>query len=335
MTIWDTPLTAVLDKIKGGCSNGVGALLQTMHIIEENMKRFVILLPVFAGVLWGSVGIFVRTLSANGLNNQTILSTRFVLAAAVLFIGILLFNRRLLLIRIKDIWLFAAGGLLGVTALNLCYNEAIKHLHLSLAAVLLSLAPVFVVLMAAVIFKERLTPMKFICMALAAAGCVLVSGVLERDLSEAVSGVGVVFGVCSGIAFALYNIFSKLAAKCGYGVFTITFYCMSIAAIIMLPFTDMQTLGCYLSARPLMHSAFLLLHALCTSVLPYVVYTVALAGKSIDAGVASILAAGAEPTSAMVFGLMFFAESPTSFSLIGLVVVIASVALLLRQSNPA
>lgn len=37
------------------------------------MKKVVLLLPILAGIMFGSVGVFVRTLSANGMDNVTIL----------------------------------------------------------------------------------------------------------------------------------------------------------------------------------------------------------------------------------------------------------------------
>ena len=56
--------------------------------------------------------------------------------------GILLYDRSLLKIRIRDLWIFIAAGLIGTLGLNFCYNESISRLTLSLSAVLLSLAPV-------------------------------------------------------------------------------------------------------------------------------------------------------------------------------------------------
>ena len=75
----------------------------------------------------------------------------------------------------------------------------------------------------------------------------------------------------------------------------------------------------------------MLLHSLFTSVLPYVLYTVALI--YIEAGKTSILAAGGEPTSAMIFGILFFSETPTILSVIGLVLTIIALSLLCMPSK--
>ena len=131
------------------------------------MKKLIIAAPILSGILWGSTGLFVRSLAGMGMNSLTIMFSRVFLAMFMLLIGILLYDRSLLKIKIRDLWIFIAAGLIGTLGLNFCYNESISRLTLSLSAVLLSLAPVFVLLMAAVFFKEKITVKKFRCMILA------------------------------------------------------------------------------------------------------------------------------------------------------------------------
>ncbi|MFR8251440.1 MAG: EamA family transporter, partial [Anaerovoracaceae bacterium] len=114
------------------------------------MKKLIIAAPILSGILWGSTGLFVRSLAGMGMNSLTIMFSRVFLAMFMLLIGILLYDRSLLKIKIRDLWIFIAAGLIGTLGLNFCYNESISRLTLSLSAVLLSLAPVFVLLMAAV-----------------------------------------------------------------------------------------------------------------------------------------------------------------------------------------
>ena len=121
------------------------------------MNKLIVAAPVLSGIFWGSTGIFVRHLSDMGLNSITIMFSRVLAAAVMLFLGIFIYDKSLLKIRLRDLWIFAAAGLIGTLGLNLCYNESISRLTLSLSAVLLSLAPIFVVLLAAVLFKEKIT----------------------------------------------------------------------------------------------------------------------------------------------------------------------------------
>ena len=67
------------------------------------MKKLMLLLPVLSGVLWGSAGIFVRTLDAFGFDNCTMIFIRIVVAVLLLFFGILIIDKSMLKIKARDI----------------------------------------------------------------------------------------------------------------------------------------------------------------------------------------------------------------------------------------
>ena len=206
------------------------------------MRKLVLVLPVLAGILWGSAGVFVRELNDFGMDGYTVLSTRMIVATVFLLIIIGLYNRSLLKINLKDLWLFAGTGLLGIMGLNYFYNEAVSEITLSLAAILLSMAPVFVMILSAFIFRERITVKKINCLILAIVGCTLASGVLEAasGMGLQVSVRGIVMGLLSGF-FALYGIFSKIAANRGYS--HIPFYFIACCYVQLLYFR-LQTGEC-------------------------------------------------------------------------------------------
>ena len=295
------------------------------------MKKIAVLFPIISGGLWGSAGIFIRKLSDFGLNSYTIISSRVLIALIILFIGILILDKSLLKIKLKDAWVFMASGILGMLGLNFCYNESVNHLSLSLAAVLLSLSPIFVIFIAAILFKEKITLRKISCMLLAILGCVLASGLLENNTGMKLSAIGILIGLLSAFFYALYSVLSKIAMGKGYEALTITFYSLLTLEIVLLPFTDWNILKDFIISAPVNNSIFMLLHSVFTSVLPYVLYTVSL--SYIEAGKTSILAAGGEPISAMLLGMLFFSEVPTILSLIGLILTIVALSLLCMPSK--
>ena len=295
------------------------------------MKKIAVLFPIISGGLWGSAGIFIRKLSDFGLNSYTIISSRVLIALIILFIGILILDKSLLKIKLKDAWVFMASGILGMLGLNFCYNESVNHLSLSLAAVLLSLSPIFVIFIAAILFKEKITLRKISCMLLAILGCVLASGLLENNTGMKLSAIGILIGLLSAFFYALYSVVSKIAMGKGYEALTITFYSLLTLEIVLLPFTDWNILKDFVISAPVNNSIFMLLHSVFTSVLPYVLYTVSL--SYIEAGKTSILAAGGEPISAMLLGMLFFSEVPTILSLIGLILTIVALSLLCMPSK--
>ena len=289
------------------------------------MKQLLYLMPIVSGAMWGSAGIFVRKLTELGMNSYTVVSVRVVLAVLILAVWLGIYDRNLLKIKLKDLWIFVAGGIVGMFGLNICYNFAISELSLSLAAVLLSLSPVFVLFMAAILFKEKITSKKVICMTIAIAGCVLASGVLESASTMRWSVKGIIVGIIGAFFYGLYGIISKTAMERGYHAFTTTFYCLFMVMLVVIPLTNWKLVTNVVVANPIKMSVFLVIHSLCTSVLPYILYTFSI--RYIDAGMASILASG-EPVAAMIFGVIFFSEIPTVLSVVGIVLVIVALALL-------
>ena len=290
------------------------------------MKKIKFLLPIISGGLWGSAGIFVRKLSYFGANSYTIISSRALLALLILLIGILIFDKSLLKIKLKDAWIFIVTGIFCMLGLNFCYNASVNQLSLSLAAVLLSLSPIFVVFLAAIFFKEQITFHKISCMSLAILGCLLASGILESTTGMKWSVSGILIGILSAFFYALYSIISKIAMGKGYEALTITFYSLLTLEFVLLPFTDWNILKDFVMVAPVNHSIFMFLHSLFTSVLPYVLYTLSL--TYIEAGKTSILAAGGEPIAAMLLGMLFFSEIPTILSLVGLLLTIIALSFL-------
>ncbi len=295
------------------------------------MKKGLVLLPVVSGILWGASGIFVRQAGAMGMTTYTIVASRVIVAVAIMGIGMAFFDRSLLKIKRKDAWVFAAGGIFGMLGLNLFYNMAIERLTLSLAAVLINLNPVFVLILAAIFFHERITVRKTGCMLFALAGCILISGVMESSITITRTVIaGIVLGVLSGFSYALYSMISRIAIDRGYHPLTVTFYCMVVLSVVLLPATNWSMWGSIIREAPVPNILFMLAHSMCSSVLPYTLYTLSL--NYLEMGVVSILTFG-EPVAATLFGALIFKEEPTLLSIIGLVVTILALILLGRSKD--
>ena len=282
-------------------------------------------LPVLSGILWGTAGIFVRSCLDLGMDNVTILASKIVPATLVFGLGIFFYDRSLLRVSLRDLWIFACAGVIGMLGLNLCYNEAIDQLTLSLAAVLLALAPVFVIVLASFLFQERITARKVVCVILAVLGCVLVSGVLEEGSGLRWTFQGISIGVTSAFFYALYSIFAKIAMNREYRSLTILFYAFAVTALLLLPVTDWSIMGSLFVRDPGPYATLLFLQLLCTSVLPYIMFTLAL--TVVPSGTAAILASD-EPVAAMVMGVIFFREIPTPLSCVGMILTVAALMLL-------
>ena len=253
------------------------------------MKKIYLILPILAGIMFGSGGVFVRTLIANGIDSTTLLFLRFSIAIIPIMIAIFITDKNLLKIDLKDMPLFLVCGI-SIVGLNLCYNESMGSIPLSLAAVLLSHAPIYVLVIAYFAFGEKITNKKLICMTLAILGCILMTGVLETSLSD-LPVYGIVAGIGAGLFWAVYLMTSKKSIENGKHTFTILIYTITFISIGLIPFTNFADISNFISINPVLVVIFLLMHSTFSFALPYIFSTVSL--EHVDSGIASILLSGA------------------------------------------
>lgn len=291
------------------------------------MKKLYLILPILAGLMFGSGGVFVRTLTQNGIDSTTLLFLRFSVAIIPILIAILLTNKKLLKIGLSDIPLFIICALC-ILGLNLCYNESMNSISLSLAAVLLSLAPIYVIIFAYILFREKITLKKVICIILAVTGCLLMTSVLESGLNN-IPIHGIIFGAGAGLFWAIYLMASKKSIENGNHTFTILFYSIIFLSIALIPFTHLNQITNFIAPNPPLAILFLIIHSTFSFALPYIFSTISL--NYIDSGISSILLSGAEPFAAFIFGLVLYSEIPTIIMFSGFILSIASMMILSRN----
>lgn len=278
-----------------------------------------------AGVLWGVMGIFVRHFNALGLGSMEIGTLRVLTGLLITGAYLLLRHRSLLRIRLKDLWCFLGTGICSLFLMNLTYFTAMQYTSLAVAGVLLYTAPIFVMLLSALLFRERITGKKLLALALAFCGCVLVSG-LGTD--SRVSAAGLLFGLGAGISYALYSIFGRYAIRRGYGSWTMTFYSFLFCGILSCFLCDWQ------QAAPVFSLPAELLWTLglgfITAFAPYVLYSLGL--ESVENSRASILAS-IEPVVAAVVSVVVFSEPMSLTAACGIALVLAAIVLLSVQKK--
>lgn len=279
--------------------------------------------------MFGSSGIFVRTLTYNGIDQTTLLFLRFSIALIPILMAIFLTDRKLLKISLSDLPLFLVCAIC-IIGLNLCYNESMNTVPLSLAAVLLSLAPIYVLIIAYLLFGEKITSKKLICMGLALIGCILMTGVLETPLKN-IPLFGILSGIGAGLFWAVYLMASKKSIEMGNHTYTILIYSIIFITIALIPFTDFAQISNFISINPSMTLLFLILHSTFSFALPYIFSTLSL--NYMDSGTSSILLSGAEPFAALIFGLIIYGEIPTALMFLGFILTVTAMMLLTRRES--
>lgn len=276
---------------------------------------------IVAGTLWGIISIFVNQLRIIGFNSMQVVSIRVLFSALVLVFYLLIKDRQQLKIKLKDIPLFIGTGVGSIIFFNYCYFEAIDIIGgASIPALLLYTAPIFVMILSVILFKEKITKKKLISLVMTFLGLALVTGAFSS--SDKISIFALLLGLGSGLGYALYSIFGKFLVD-KYSAITITTYTFVIATIFSVPFSEIvQNLDLLISPKGILSALAL---AVVSTVLPFLLYTKGLYGM--EAGKASILAT-VEPFVATIVGVLFFKETMTSFKIIGMLLVLLAIIIL-------
>ena len=267
-------------------------------------------------VMWGFIGLFLKAL--DGFSSAQLLAVRSFVTAVLLFAFLAVRDRKKLYIKIRDIHYFIGTGIISFASYNFAYFAAIRLTSMSVAAVLLYTSPIFVTIMSAIFFKEKLTPKKCVAVLCAFAGCMLITGIGTDTM---LSTKGLTAGLISGFCYALYSIFGKFALE-RYSTITVTAYTFLFASLAAIPLADVgSTIQLITSDNALL----LLVFGLFSGLIPYLLYTYGL--SKTQAGKAAVIAC-IEPVTAAVAGVTLLNEELLLRTFIGIVFVIGAVILL-------
>ena len=275
--------------------------------------------------LWGLIGLFTRPLYELGFAPINVVAVRnfggLLLLAAIFAVK----DRSVFRIKVKHLPIFFGTGVVSVLLFSFCYFNCQQLASLAVSAILLYLAPSFVVVMSAILWKDKLTGNKLLALALALIGCALVSGVVGGDLTVTLKGF--LFGIGSAFFYALYSIFGRYALAY-YHSYTVTLWTFVFAGVGALFFADLPTLAAVLCDGKTALTAVGLV--VVSTVLPYIFYTEGLSGM--ESGAASIIAS-VEPVVAALVGIFVFHEKMSLWVGLGVVCVLSGVVLLARKGK--
>ena len=289
------------------------------------MKRIAPLFIITAGLMWGCMGLFVRFMEGQGLSSMDMVAMRAIITTVLMFLFILIYNRKLFKIKLKDIWIFLGIGICSIVFFNYCYFKAIMITSLSVAAILLYTSPAFVIVLSFILFREKITKYKIIALIMTFTGCVLVTGVLT-DMGS-LTPQGILIGLGAGFGYALYSIFSRFAIKRGYETFTIIFYTFLIASVATFFMAEVGAMT-DVATKSVGMFWFCILFAVVSTVIPYLTYTIGL--NYIENSKASIIVS-IEPVVATLIGVFVYRETLSVTGVIGIVLVFGALVLCTKQ----
>lgn len=186
---------------------------------------------IFSVSVFGTIGIFVRWI---GLPSSVIALVRGAVGAAFLLLLACFRHAPIDRAALRSRW-----QLLLLSAAMMSFNwitlfEAYRYTTVATATLCYYMAPIFVTLISPILLKERLTARKLLCVFLALAGMVFVSGVPQSGLPGPSEAKGILLALCSAALYAGVILINKYLA--GVSAYDRTLLQLAGAAAVMIPY---------------------------------------------------------------------------------------------------
>lgn len=187
---------------------------------------------LFTVIIWGIGPVFIRTLSVD-LGPADHLAIRYTIVTLVYASGLAIFGGWR--IERRDWPRLAIISTIGMVGYNLGSAFGFELVSAGIGSLIIGTQPLLIAAMAAIVARERLTPVAMLGLAIGFTGTVLL---VWKDVGVAGDATdflkGSVFIFLCGLAWAVYVVVSKpLIQK--YGSYSITAISISLASLIMVP----------------------------------------------------------------------------------------------------
>ena len=294
--------------------------------MERTVRKYTLIM--LSGILWGTIGLFIKVLDAKGSTSEYTTFMRMFFAF-VLLLAVTLIKEGTAAFRIGKSTILSCAllGFVSMSINNLCYTNAVNRLGMSLAAAILYMAPIFTSIQSKLLFHEKIGKNKLIALALNVLGCVL-AATGGRLSPESLSVAGLLFGIGAAFAYSTQNIFGRLATD-EASPFVVATYNFFFAAAFTLaaarPFSGMSD--------PFDPQILLwgLLFGLIPTTIAYLLYFAGIQGLTETSKVPVFCSL--ELVVATVLGGLLFKEDLPAVSLLGILMILVSIMLMNRKTT--
>lgn len=284
-----------------------------------------ILLGMAASCTYGTNPLFALPLFALGMGVNSVLFYRYFFAVVLFGIWLHFFKKTSLRISWKDAaLLFFLGTMFSISSLTLFIGYT--YVGAGIASTILFVYPIFVAVIMAVFFKEKISFKTIISIVLMSAGIILF---YKGDDGKSLNMWGITSVLISAASYALYMICLKKMPQVKHIHFPVlTFYVMFFGLFVFL-----ANLKFGLNLQKI-ESPFMLGCVLGAALIPTIISleTMNVAIKFIGPTLAAILGA-LEPVTAVFIGVLVFGESMTLRIAAGICLILCSVLLLMIDDH--
>lgn len=267
---------------------------------HKNTKVSAIILLVVTATMWSLGGLLIKSINAHPL---AIAGTRSAISCIIMILYVK---------KPKFNWSFtqiAAG--VAYASMVITFVFSTKLTTAANAILLEYTAPIFVALLSAWMLKEKPKAIDWVTIMLVFGGMVL----FFLDSLDAKGFAGNIFGLLSGISYALFTVFMRMQ-KNGSPIESVILG-NAISAIVGIPFI-------FMSVPDFKGWLFLVILGVVQLGIPYIMYSEAIKNASaLEASIITMI----EPILNPIWVVLIIGEIPGVLSIIGGIIVIATVAI--------
>lgn len=99
---------------------------------------------LLAGILWGTMGVFVKKLTHSGFSSAEVSAGRWLFSALIIVAAVYLHDKKNLIIERRDIFRFALIGIFGFLLTSTFLYLGISFTSIAVADVLMYTSPIWV-----------------------------------------------------------------------------------------------------------------------------------------------------------------------------------------------
>lgn len=278
-----------------------------------------------AGVLWGTIGIFVKELNSLGADDSLIGFMRMFFAFMITFIIALIRHGRNIIIHDrKTILLCALLGIICNGLFNVFYTNSIRLNGMGIACVLMYTAPVFTAIASGLIFHEKFSRIKIFALIMNILGCILTATGVNIFHGSNISFTGIFAGLGSGFCYGMAAVIGRSAGE-KTDALVMSMYSFFFASLFIIVFTRPDII-------PALNDSGIaitgLLYGLIPTVLAYLVYYNGL--KVIHDTSKVPVIASVEPVTAVIAGMLLYNEHMDAANFTGVAVVLVSIIIMMK-----
>ena len=292
-------------------------------MIYMNTKTKGYILGTIAAATYGMNPLFALPLYKAGMNPESVLFFRYMLAIPILAVMIKARGRSFKINRKETMTLIVMGLLVAISSLTLF--QSYNYMEAGIASTILFVYPIMVALIMSLVFKEKLTMMTGLCLLLALGG---ISMLYKGGDGTTLSLTGTLLALASALTYAIYIVGINQTVLKSTATLTVTFYVLvfgvTLFIIRLLTGTALTTPDKW----------YLWLNVLALAVFPTAISFLCTTSAIQYIGSTPTAILGAlEPVTAIIFGITIFGERMTLRESIGIVMILIAVTLVIAGGS--